>query len=495
MYLFMYARMYVQSNRAPSERGSTDGKVFDRLASSGSDKQKAQDALDKKKEQLELSQCTFAPHIPQSEFIRPRSVSAKPVHIRLAEEAEKLREEQKKRAEQQAKEDLKTNTFQPHIPQSEFIRPRSVSAKPVHVRLAEEAEKLREEQKKREELQAKEERRNTTFTPQIPRKSLTLGSHSAIHSTIFDRLTKDAEKQRDEYKRRSEAKRQDEMKDVTFTPKIPLSAVKRPSIGTLSNGSIFDRLNAEAEKLKQQKQALQMQQQPSGFSFGSAPSSARKPSSSTTNTTTTATSNTNTASNNSLQSLTASTPRQVAKPSASVPASAVKPASSQGSSGPWMTKKTIVTGTTTTATIANGTAMTADAAIESAIPAKAEVVEILQPASEPPEASSKPVVTPRTVQDATPKPSVEPPAKSSSLPGTPTKSVASAKKHATEVVASATNSPTTPATSASSTCEPTTDNVPEIEIDMEQLKLDVASSEEGTCGGTLEGSAEEAETF
>jgi len=456
------------------------------LSTTGSDKQKLQEALDKKKEALELSQCTFAPHIPQSEFVRPRSQSAKPVYVRLAEEAEKQREEQKKRAEQQAKEELKINTFQPHIPQSEFIRPRSQSAKPIHVRLAEEAEKQREEQKRREELQAKEERRNTTFTPQIPRKSLTLGTHSSLNSTIFDRLTKDAEKHRDEYKRRDEAKRQDEMKDVTFTPKIPISAMKRPSIGTVNNGSIFDRLNAEAEKIKQQKQALQMQQQSSGFSFGSsAPSSARKvTSSSITNIANNSNNNNNSCSNKSLHSLTASTPRKIiTKPSVSAPASAVKSASSQGSNGPWMTKKTIVTDATSDKTNNNATAITAD----NLAPVTVKAVEILQPASEQPEASSdRVVVTPRlnVEEDLISKPAVEQPTKSPSLPSTPSKLAESAKKDTT-------------ATAISSGVESTVNSDPDLEIDMERLKLDVCgtSSEEDTNETKPVNGEEAEETF
>lgn len=264
-----------------------------------------------------------------------------------------------------------------------------------------------------------------------------------MNSTIFDRLTKEAEKQRDEYKRRDEVKRQDEMKDATFTPKIPLSAVKRPSIGaTSNNNSIFDRLNAEAVKLKQQKQALQMQQ--SGFSFGSsAPSSARKVAPSVHNTT----SNTATASTTSNSNV-ASTPRKVVNP-----APAVKPVPSQDNSG-WITKKPIQVPpviTTTDATTVQ---------VENS-------VQILQPLSEQPEASTQATVTSSDAVE-----SVE-------------KDNTAAVVDVSSAIPTASTAVELPTQSESVSEE----DGPVIELDIEQLKLDM----EGNAVGELD--VNEVETF
>jgi hypothetical protein len=167
---------------ARADEVKTDKPVFERLATN---KHYVHEVLSQLKTEMELAPCTFKPAInrrPGDEEISRASVET--VHLRLLAEADRRREEQKRREAERLAEESKELTFKPELSSNYPVRSRENTQQPIHERLIAESERMKVEQKKREEEATLEREKGLTFAPSIPSKSrLIAKKHSSTDVT------------------------------------------------------------------------------------------------------------------------------------------------------------------------------------------------------------------------------------------------------------------------------------------------------------------------
>ena len=209
--------------------------VFTRLTAS---RQYVQNILSQVKSDQELSECTFKPQLPDtSNCPIPLNLgkTSGPVHERLFGEHTKFVE---KRNSLQT--EINAYTFQPQPTKKEngLQAAKDSSKAPIHKRLNDEANIIKLEKEAYEKLRVEHETKDCTFKPSIKTSvSVSYNGNSPIH----ERLCQEAEKLREKLKRSQKKKEEEEIKAMqgrkSFVNRKSLQILssKRPS--TISSSS------------------------------------------------------------------------------------------------------------------------------------------------------------------------------------------------------------------------------------------------------------------
>ncbi len=160
---------------------------------------------------------------------------------RLARAAEQHVDQQAALDKMRAELELADCTFRPQVNKASSSRAASAErSRPVHERLAEEAARQREQQAAREEERRLRELEGATFAPVLPARSLALGATGTAESPggIFERLAAEAERLREQQAAREELRLREEMQGATFAPALPQRSqvlCRRPSLRSSSS--------------------------------------------------------------------------------------------------------------------------------------------------------------------------------------------------------------------------------------------------------------------
>lgn len=185
--------------------------------------------------------------------------------MRLNSDADRLRDDLRRKAEAREQEELKATTFAPAMnKKSVAMASRRRSSSPggggakadgdanaeLFQRLNAEAERLRSNAKKKADDRLAEEQR--AARPQINRVSESIArrrgrSQSPSGGGVHDRLNSEAEKMRERLERRAAEIRSEEEMALTFVPTL----ISARSAAVESTEEVHIRLNAEAERLRE----------------------------------------------------------------------------------------------------------------------------------------------------------------------------------------------------------------------------------------------------
>jgi hypothetical protein len=223
------ARSVTRVNSRFSVTSSSPGKpesnvpIHERL-SRPNQKQSLNNVMALLKDELEMQDCTFKPTIPK--YTNGGSSHDKsPIFERLNAEAEQMKVVAAKREKLRLLEEMKAFTFQPEIPtysQGDKIRNRDST--PIHERLNAEAEALKKQHVRRVEERHKVEDEGLTFKPQIkPHRS---ADKKRVPGDVVDRLNAEAQKVRERKASLHAATHTEKSKELTFTPTLNTKSLK-----------------------------------------------------------------------------------------------------------------------------------------------------------------------------------------------------------------------------------------------------------------------------
>ncbi len=211
--------------------------VFTRLTAS---RQYVQNILSQVKSDQELSECTFKPQLPDtSNCPIPLNLgkASVPIHERLFGEHTKFVEKRNS-----LQNEVNTCTSQPQPPkkENESQAGKGSSKVPIYKRLNDEANIIKSEKETYEKQRVERETKECTFKPSIKtRVSVSYNNNSPIH----ERLCQEAEKLREKLKRSQQKKEEEEIKAMqgskSFVNRKSLQILssKRPSTISTSSSS------------------------------------------------------------------------------------------------------------------------------------------------------------------------------------------------------------------------------------------------------------------
>lgn len=197
--------------------------VFTRLTAS---RQYVQNILSQVKSDQELSECTFKPQLPDtSNCPIPLNLEKKsvPIHERLFGEHTKFAERRNS-----LQNELHECTFKPQLQKNENEVSKDISKVPIYKRLNDEANIIKLEKETYEKLKLERETIDCTFKPSVKsRVSVTYNDNNPIH----ERLNQEAEKLREKLKQKQKKKEEEEIQAMQGTK----SFVNRKSLLILNN--------------------------------------------------------------------------------------------------------------------------------------------------------------------------------------------------------------------------------------------------------------------